>query len=136
MIFVARRKKKRGIGLKKILVVLFWIIIVGGGFYYVLQMPIHNIYIKGNQIVSDDEIINLAKLDTYPSFLLTSGKSIKNRLEKNQYIEDIIVKKKFGNIVIISVYEYKMIALTKEDNKIILSNGKQIDNKIQPFHQR
>ena len=125
---MARRKKKRGIEIKKIFVLLFLLIVVGGVFYYVIQMPIQNIYIKGNQIVSDDEIISIAKLDTYPSFLLTTSKSIKNRLKKNQYIEDVSIKKKFGNIVTISVFEYQMIALTKDDNKIILSNGKKIDN--------
>ena len=122
-----RKRKKRGINFKRIFIMLFLFAIGIGIVYYVLQMPIRNIYIKGNKIVNDDEIISLSGLDSYPSFLLTSSKDIKRNIRKNKYIEKVSIKKKFGNIVVISVIEYRMIALNKE-NKIILSNGVEIDN--------
>ncbi len=85
-------------------------------------MPVKNIYIKGNNIVTDDEIIELSKLYSYPSFLLTQKKEIKNNLLKNKYIKNISIKKKIGNIIELKIDEYYPVAITK-DNKIIKENG-------------
>ena len=104
------------------------LVILSGLFYVAVSMPIHNIYIKGNHIVSDEEIIRLAELDDYPSFLLTSSSDVRKKIIKNQYIEEVVVKKEFGNVITITIDEYQPIALTK-DRMIILSNGLKIDNQ-------
>ena len=96
-------------------------------FYYIITMPIHNIYIKNNKIVTDNEIIKISGLDSYPSFILTKSSDIKKKIKKNKYIDKVKIKKEFGNIITIYIKEYQVIATTKED-KLILSNGLQIDN--------
>ncbi len=123
----SKKKKKRKINKKKVIVCFLVLAIIVFIIYYVLTMPIRNIYIKGNQIVSDEEIIHLAKLDEYPSFILTRSKDIKKYIKRNQFIEDVSVNKKFGNVIEINVFEYQMIAMDLE-HKIILSNGLKIDN--------
>ena len=91
-------------------------------------MPIKNIYISGNDILSDDVIINESKLVYYPSFLLTSSRDVVNILKKDDYIRDVSVVKKLGNVIDIKVLEYKPIAIFSSDNKLILSSGKIVNN--------
>lgn len=98
-----------------------------GVFYYAITMPIKNIYIKGNKIISDNEILETSSLYEYPSFLLTPKSEIKKSLEKNNYIKKVKITKKLGNIIEITITEYLAIAITKE-GKIMLSNGKILEN--------
>ena len=92
-------------------------------------MPIKNIYISGNKILDDETVIELAKLSNYPSFLLTSTSEIKRNLGKSDYINNIKVSKKLGNVIDIKVEEYKALALTNNGQRVILSSGKIIENK-------
>lgn len=124
---MAVRKKKKKINMRRILVFFLMFVILCFVIIFVLTMPIHNIYIKNNKIVSDDEVIKLSGLENYPSFILTRSSLIRKKLKKNKYIDNVLVKKRLGNIIFITVYEYQMVALTK-DNFIILSNGVKIDN--------
>ena len=91
-------------------------------------MPVRNIYINGNNVISDEIIIEQSGLDKYPSFLLTSSNKIKNSLRNNKYISDVKIKKKLGNIIEIKVLEYRLISFLANDKKIILSNGNVVDN--------
>lgn len=90
-------------------------------------MPIKNIYIKKNSIISDDEIIESANLYNYPSFLLTRKSQLSKQIKKNKYIKSVKISKKIGNILEITIDEYKSIAITKE-GKIIIETGKTLEN--------
>ena len=113
---VAKKKKKRKLKLKmrNVLILLTVILIFVGVIYYILQLPINNIYITGNNILSDAEVIDWAKVDSYPSFLLTSSSEVENNLSNNPYIENVDVNKKLGNKIEINVTEYKTIALINQ----------------------
>lgn len=128
---MAKKKKKRKVRLKikNILIFLSIILIFLAVIYYVLQIPIKNIYISGNKILDDETVIELAKLSNYPSFLLTSTSEIKRNLSKSDYINNIKISKKLGNVIDIKVEEYKALALTNNGQRVILSSGKIIENK-------
>ena len=96
-------------------------------FYYAIHMPIKNIYIKGNHIISDDEIIQLSNIDEYPSFLLTKASQIKKDLKKKLYIDEVKITKKFGNVIEIEIYEYQVIAVDSNGD-VILENGVVLEN--------
>ncbi len=121
------KKKRKRIHFKRIFICLFILFLIGIGLYFILTMPVKNIYISGNQLVSDNEVRVLSGLEEYPSFLLTKKSDIKKKLENNPYINRVTIKKKLGNIIYVYVKEYQVISLSK-DNKLILSNGLQIDN--------
>ena len=122
-----KKKKKRVLKVKNLMIIIIVIILIIGLFYYAITMPVENIYIKGNRIISDDEILEMSSLNEYPSFLLTKKKEIKTSLKKNPYIKDVKISKKLGNRIELEVEEYQVVALTKEE-KIILSNAKELDN--------
>ncbi len=123
---MAKGKKRRVFKVKNILLLLFLFLGIVGLVYYGVTMPVKNVYIKGNYILSDGEIMKISALDKYPSFLLTSSKSIRDKIIKNSYVKDAKIYKKFGNVIEVNILEYSA-AFSFED-KIILSNGEIIPN--------
>ena len=105
---------------------LFLFLGIVGLVYYGVTMPVKNVYIKGNYILSDGEIMKISALDKYPSFLLTSSKSIRDKIIKNSYVKDAKISKKFGNVIEVNILEYS--AVFSFEDKIILSNGEIIPN--------
>ena len=63
------KKGKRKVNIIGLLIILLFIYLVASFAYYILSMPIKNIYISGNTILSDAEIIDLADIKSYPSIL-------------------------------------------------------------------
>jgi len=124
---MAKKKKKRKLKLKKIFICLILLLLIGYIFYYILMLPINNIYVKGNIIVKESEIISLANLESYPSFILTSSKKVKNSIKENKYIKEVIIKKDFKNKIYIEIEEYTPLCILDNTN-ILLSNGEKIEN--------
>ena len=91
-----------------------------------LHMPVKNIYITGNNIVKDKEIIELAGLEKYPPYINTYFINLKEKILKNDYIKKVKIKRKMLNKIYIEIEEYKPLAIY--NNKIILSNKKQVKN--------
>ncbi len=126
---MAKKKRKRRIlKIKNILIFLLILILLGISIYYIITLPINNIYIKGNKILDDNMVLELANIDDYPSFILTPSNKIRSKLLKNNYIRDVKIKKKFGNVIDINIEEYTPIAVLESNKKLILSNGKIEDN--------
>lgn len=117
--------KHRKIKFANILVVLLLFYIIGYFIYRILVAPINNIYIVNNKYLSDQEIIDISGIRNYPSFILTTSFSIKNKLMKNSLINDVKVTKKIGNVIEINVEEYEPLFIY--DNKILLSSGNTVD---------
>lgn len=115
----------------KIKVFPVFIVMFIGGFgyllyFFLLSVPIKNIYVTGNLLLNDYQIIEMAGLSNYPSFLKTSSKAIINKLEKIPYILNVSVKKKIFNEIYISIEENNPIFINT-NNKVVLSNGFEIN---------
>ncbi len=123
---MAKKKKKRVFKVKNIIILLSIILGIAFLIYYALILPIKNIYISGNEFVSDNEIMTLSTLDKYPSFLLTKSSDIKKKIEKNPYIQSVKVKKKLGNIIELKIQEKMPICLIGE--QVLLENGSTLNN--------
>ena len=121
-------KKKIKLKILPILMVIF----ISGLFYLLylifINVPIKNIYVSGNEILNDSQIIEIANLDSYPSFFKTSSKSIVSDLKNNPYIAKIIVKKKLWNEIYIKVEENFPLFINLND-KLVLSNGIEVEKK-------
>lgn len=118
--------KKRKLKIKNILILLLLLILLYFAINYILHIKIKNIYIINNNIVPDKDIINSAKLEEYPSFLLTTSREIKNNILKNDYIKEVSVTKKIGSKVYIDIEEYRTLCLY--NNEIILESGNKVEN--------
>lgn len=118
--------KKKKNKLRKIFKILGVVIIITIVIYSLMNLKIKNIYIKGNKILSDQEIIELAGIENYPKLLNISSTKIKNKIKMNQVVENVKVKKNIFGRIDIEVKEYNMLLKNEVDNEIYLSNGKKI----------
>lgn len=97
------KKKKKGKGLIIIAIVL--IIIAGIGFLGYKTLKIANIDVKGNSIVSKEDIISLAGIQTGESLLSVSNSKVEENIEKNPYLIFDGIDRVFPDTIIIKVKE-------------------------------
>lgn len=121
------KDKYSNLNYKRILTI-FIVIFVGLFLVFkILNTKITNIEIKGNSILSDQEIIDLAGIRNYPNSLAHSSISIKKKLKKNIYIDSVKVKKSnFLKKVTITVKENRALFYYAPDNQTILSDGTHV----------
>ena len=81
--------KKRKVNFKKILLFILVIYIIFFLVYEIINLKIKNIYIIGNNILSDYEIMKIANIDDYPAFIKTFDGKIKKKLLASDYIENV-----------------------------------------------
>ncbi len=112
----------------KLLLVLLIMYIIGYFGYRVAISRITNIYIKNNNILTDQEVIDASGLRNYPSFILTTNYSIKNKLLKNNLIKKVKVRKGLWGKVYIDIEEYKPLFIYED--KVILDNKNEVDLDI------
>lgn len=91
-----------------------------------LEMPIFNIIVTGNDMITDQEIIELAEIEEYPSFLLTFSTSIEKKIESSPWISSCKVSKGFFGKVKIKVNEAIPLFEKVEEKLVVLSNSKEI----------
>ena len=86
------KKTEKHIKLKilPLLITLLLITLIIVGVYFLTLIPIKNIYITGNNYLTDQEIIELAEIENYPSFLKTTSSKIKKRLKNNMKLTDSV----------------------------------------------
>jgi len=120
------RVKKRKLKIGRILIcllILGILIIIG---YYIKKLPIKNIYIIGNNIVPEQEIIELSGIKNYPSFIDTSKSRIIKNIKTNDYIKKVKVKKKFWGKVYIYIEEKKILCIYND--KLLLEDSSLLNN--------
>lgn len=118
--------KKKKLKIKNILITLLIVILLILTGIYIINMPIKNIYISGNNILNDKTIIEIADLTNYPSFINTYFNNIKKKLLENDYIKNVNIKKTLNRKIYIEIEEYNPICIYKD--KLILSSTKSVNN--------
>lgn len=123
-------KKKIRIRILPIIIIIFILTLLSGSVYLLSLIPIKNIYIFGNNYLKDQEIIELAKIENYPSFLKTRTKDMKKNIKKSPYVKSVTINKKILGIVEIQIEEYNILFRKEENNKIVLEDKEElIDNE-------
>ncbi len=121
------KKKKLRIG--RLLFLLLFVAVIGLFLYFLATTKIKNIIIKGNKLLSDEEIMKIAKIETYPEFFLTWNNQIKERLEKNPLIENVSIKKDFHNTVKIKVKEQELLIKKEQTAKYVTAKNEEVEYK-------
>lgn len=99
-----KKRKKRKVTLILVLIIL----VLGGICAYLLTSPSFNIQeisVKGNQQLTNQQIIELAEIKIDDNIFSKIGIVTKVRLKQNGYIEDAQINKKYPNKVEIEVKE-------------------------------
>jgi len=119
------KKNKRKIKYKIIIIFVIFLIILSLIIYISIK-PLTNIYITGNNILSDKEIITTAKLENYPSYINTYFMHIKDNLLKNSYIKTVEIQRKLFSKIYINITEYKPICFYNDN--LVLSSKEKVAN--------
>ena len=119
---MTKKKNKK----KRIFKFFLILIFIGFVFIYIFTLPIKNIYITGNNILSEQEIIELANIENYPKLFANSSTSIENKIKISPFIEDVKVSKNLLGAIYIEVLEYNILLKDETDNQVYLSNAEKI----------
>lgn len=118
---IKRRKIKFG-RVFLVLIVLFLFIYL---LMSICKFPIKNIYIKGNNILDDQEIIEILGIQNYPSILKTTTIGMENKLEKSIYIKKAKIRKTFLREIYITIEDNNPLFYDSNKKKTILLNKKE-----------
>ena len=88
-----KEKKRRRLKVGRLFMVLIILALISFLITKLLDVRIMRIDIRGNNILTDDEVIRYAKLENYPSFLKTLTFNVKNDIKKGKYVKDVKVYK-------------------------------------------
>ena len=126
---MAKKRRKRRLRVGRLFLLLIILGLIGFLVYNFVDIPIRNITVTGNNILTDQEIIELGKLEDYPSFFGTISLVVKKKIEKNAYVKKATVTKGLLSINI-KIEENKVLYVNKNTNEKIFQNGKIKDDKI------
>ena len=93
--------KKKKIKVMPLLIFLVVLIVLFIILKVVLSMKTKNIIIVGNDLISDQTIIEEANLTNYPEFFKVSTRKMKKKLLSNPYIKSVKIERKLFNTFII-----------------------------------
>lgn len=125
-----KKKKKKRIKIKIVPFIIMFLslgVLVFIG-YSLTLLPIKNIYIKGNNYLSDQTIIEQSGISNYPSFIKTTANSLEKKIKKNPYIKDVNVNKELLAKVYIEVEEKNILFRKEENNLIVLEDKSEVDD--------
>ena len=119
-----KRKNKKKFSFKRFLLFILVVTLLVFGFKYLLSLKIKNIIVLNNNYYNDEIIIETAKLDNYPKYILLNKNKIRNNLLKLDLIENVKVSKKSHRKVILDITEKKILYYDRGKELYITSNGK------------
>ena len=127
---IVKRKKIRFIPF-----LLFLLVFTGIGFlfYAYLMIPIQNIIIQGNSIISDDEVIRLAGIKNYPSFYLSDTSKMKKNILTSSVVKKVNIRRSFFHVLTINIQENKILFYDVSKNVSVLENETTIPNQYLSF---
>ncbi len=122
-----KKVKRRKIRLGRVFLLIGGVALLFYLLSLVLSFPIKNIYVSGNSILTDQEIIELASLEEYPSYFSYSKREIKANIEKNTYVINATIKKKRFKEIYIEIEENTPLFYDQSKEKTILKDKTEVD---------
>ena len=123
------QKKKRKIRYDRIIIFLGIIIFIVLCFTYILNIKISNIYVSGNEYLTEQQIIEIAGISDYPSTLQNLSFQIVESLKNDILIKDSKVVKKGFTKVYIEVEENRPLFYYEYNSKMVLLDGQTVSDK-------
>ncbi len=121
------QKKHVKIRYGRIVIALLILLCVGIILYHTLDLSIRNIYVKNNHVLTDQQVIERAQLEDYPSTFEELSFFIESRLEDDIMIKSAHVEKDGLFSVTITVEENRPLFYDVNKNKVILLDGQTTD---------
>ena len=123
------KRKKRKLNKKRFAILLAILFVISLFIYYLFSIRVTNIKIVGTNRITDNEVIEITNLKDYPSLFKYPIFKIAKDVKKIDLVNDVKVSKNFFGRVTIKIDEAKILFYNKTTDKVVLSNGKEVDNK-------
>ena len=123
---MAKVIKKKKLRLLPFLIFIIVIAVIVFVCLIILDTKVKNIIISGNEVLSDDDIIELAGLTDYPSFYKTLNMTMKNNISDNPLIKSVDINRSFYHVIEIDVEEYEIFYKREDNGKYVLENKDEI----------
>lgn len=123
-----RKVKVKKLNVKKLLILLLFVYVIFCGIYYFFKIPIKSIYVKGNIVLSDVEIIEAGNLQDYPSIFRSIGYTTKKNIDSLDLVKDVKLRVDLHGKLTISISEYKVLFYDLLNDKVILEDGIEIED--------
>lgn len=124
-----KKKKKRRLKIGRLFLLLLLLAAISFAFIKMLDVRIRSIIITGNDILTDQEIIEMADLEDYPSFFKTISYTVRKKILKNNYVESVKVSKGILRIKI-DITEKKVLYIDGKTGSKITKDGSIDDERI------
>lgn len=122
------KKIKRRIRWKNLFLFLFSVVVLFFVGYFALNIKITNIYIEGNRILNDQEVIEMAGVENYPGILDILRETKKN-LKQNILIKEAEIDLDFRKLTI-KIEENYPLFYNANNNKTVLVDGSLTEQKL------
>ena len=123
---MAKVIKKKKLRLLPFLIFIIVIAVIVFVCLFILDTKVKNIIISGNDVLSDDDIIELAGLTDYPSFYKTLNVTMKDNIKESPLIKSVNINRSFYHIIKISVEEYQILYKREDNGKYVLENKEEV----------
>lgn len=124
-----KRKKKRRLRLKRVLIFLGVIVLLCYLLFLLLNYPLSNIYITGNEYLTEQEIMEYIGIDNYPKLIDCPNYKLVKRLKNNKFVKKVkIYKRNFTDLYII-IEENRPLYYDSTEKKTILLDRSKV-NKV------
>ncbi len=116
--------KKGKLKVKNFIIFLLIIFVIIMVVYYFFSLRIKNIYIKGNGLLSDGDIILALKIENYPKMFKYSKSSFKKNLEKLDLVDSCKIKRNILGKLEVEIKEAEPLFYDRNNEVYVLNNGK------------
>ena len=121
-----KKKKKRKIKLKRVVLVIFLLLIVSLVIYAISLLKVKTYYVYNNKYLSDEQVLDILKLNKKSSFLFVNTLTEKAIINNNKRIKDVKIKRTLSLEVKVYVTEYKILYYDEKNNYSVIENGDTI----------
>ena len=131
--YIAKKHSKEEKPSSKLFFFLLVLAFLLGVFYNLFTHPymkIQDIYINGNRVTEDTEIIKKLKSPLGKNILLYNPKKYEKDIESLNYVKSAKVRKVFPKILSVKIEEdFPMFAVEKYGKKILITNNGLVTDK-------
>ena len=121
--------KKRRVKVKVVPFLIFIALLISLFFAgkYILDVKTKNILIKGNNYLSDYEVMTMGDIIDYPKFITLNTYDVEKKIKESPFVSKVQVRKRFLFVLEINIEEAYPIYYDNLNNKEVLSNFRSID---------
>ena len=123
---------KRKLNVKGLIVILLTLYLLIMVIYYFFTMPLKNIDIIGNNVLTDEQIIKQVNLEKNTSLFLINTYLTEKKIKELPITKNVKVKKKLNGTLNIYIEEENVLFYEASNQKYALTNNKEmiIENDI------